>query len=332
MIKKILLYLVPLICFTNIGINNIYATSGDVSLNSGAEVKSNYDTIVNSASKNSGADNDLLDDLHNNGQVGESASGNKTGAVAIKDFIIIIAKEVKNIFFVLAGIYFLIITIRFLVSGSSDEAFGKYKKGIIWITIGIVVMQLSYSFVVTIFDRSLSSFASNFIGNIIEPLINLISTLASIFFLFIAIYTFIRLMSSGGDKEKLTKGINSILYAVIGIALIKFSRILVEGIYGTYGINQAGTITITTEKGFSSVTIMFFNFMNWLNGFVAIGTVIMIIYAGTQILLSNGDTEKVKKGRKLILYAGIGIMILASSYLFLSFFIGPEGNNITTNI
>lgn len=332
MIKKILLYLVPLICFTNIWINNIYATSWDVSLNSWAEVKSNYDTIVNSASKNSWADNDLLDDLHNNWQVWESASWNKTWAVAIKDFIIIIAKEVKNIFFVLAWIYFLIITIRFLVSWSSDEAFWKYKKWIIWITIWIVVMQLSYSFVVTIFDRSLSSFASNFIWNIIEPLINLISTLASIFFLFIAIYTFIRLMSSWWDKEKLTKWINSILYAVIWIALIKFSRILVEWIYWTYWINQAWTITITTEKWFSSVTIMFFNFMNWLNWFVAIWTVIMIIYAWTQILLSNWDTEKVKKWRKLILYAWIWIMILASSYLFLSFFIWPEGNNITTNI
>jgi len=35
--------------------------------------------------------------------------------------------------------------------------------------------------------------------------------------------------------------------------------------------------------------------INWLNSFVAIVVMIMILYAGAQIMLSGGDEEKIKK-------------------------------------
>ncbi len=50
----------------------------------------------------------------------------------------------------------------------------------------------------------------------------------------------------------------------------------------------------------------------------------MILYAGAQILLSQGDEEKVKKGKQSLLYIAIGLLILVANYLILTFFLVPE--------
>lgn len=314
MIKKILILLSIVICYINIqSFSYTYAYTW------------NYDTEVNVNSKTSWASNDRLDDIKTDNFLW---NWTETWTSWIKDFIITIAKEVKNIFYIIAWIFFLIISIRFLFSSDAEEAFWKYKKWIIWITAWIFIMQISYSFVVSIYDQWLSGSLSNLLWNVVYPLISLVETMASIFFLFIAIYTFVRLVSSWWDQEKVKKWISSIIYAVIWILLIKFAWKLVEAIYWKYSISLYWTITITKETWFSSMTNMFLNFMNWLNWFVAIATIIMIIYAWVKIIFSNWDQEKVKKWYKLIIYAFIWILILVCSYLILTFFISPNWNNI----
>ncbi|MFA5917274.1 MAG: hypothetical protein WC850_03530 [Candidatus Gracilibacteria bacterium] len=192
-------------------------------------------------------------------------------------------------------------------------------------------MQISYSFVVNTFDKGASSFASSLISNVFIPIINLLETLAVIFFMLIAIYSFIRLLSSNGEKEKQKKGIDSIIYATIGIFLVIFSSRIITSIYGTYNISISGDISIEKENSFSGFTTMFIKFINWVNGFVAIITLIMIMYAGVNIIFADGDEEKLKKGRTTIVYAFIGIFILVTSYLILTFFIGPEGSKINVS-
>jgi hypothetical protein len=64
--------------------------------------------------------------------------------------------------------------------------------------------------------------------------------------------------------------------------------------------------------------------INWLNGFVAIAVLIMIIYAGAQIMLSAGDEEKIKKGKQSIIYIAIGLTVLVMNFLILTFFLKPD--------
>jgi flagellar basal body-associated protein FliL len=40
-----------------------------------------------------------------------------------------------------------------IFSESSEEDIEKFKKGIVWISIGLMVMQISYSIVLVLFDR-----------------------------------------------------------------------------------------------------------------------------------------------------------------------------------
>ncbi len=299
-------------------------------INTASASDSSYDSQVKINSEVNSVENNHLDNLQNNSFI--TPSDTNIWANWIQYLIIQIAKDVKNIFYAVAIIYFLIITIKLLFSSNSEEWFEKYKKWLIWITLWIIVMQISYSFVVTIFDKWPSDwFTSNLIENIFIPLIKLLETLASIFFMLIAIFSFIRLLSANWDKEKIKKWIDSIIYATIWVFLVIFSSRIVTSIYWKYKIESSGLSSIEKESSFWSFTSMFVNFINWMNWFVVIITLIMIMYAWVNIIFANWDEEKLKKGRTTIVYAFIWIFILVVSYLILTFFIWPEWSKINVN-
>lgn len=316
MFKKFILFFILIISFSNIfTINNVFSAE-------------DYDLKVESSSTSNWKNNEHLDSLYSSFFFDTTVEW----AEGIKNTIIIIAKEVKNIFFAIAWIYFLIITIRLLFSSNSEEWFESYKKWLIWITIWIVVMQMSYAFVVNTFDQSASSLAWSLINNLFIPVINLLETLAAIFFLLIAIYSFIRLVSTNWDKEKAKKWIDSIIYATAWLFLVILAAKILKAIYWTYNYSTYWSAYVTKISNLSSFSNIIITFINWLTWFVAIVTVIMIMYAWANIIFSWWDDEKVKKWRTTILYAFIWIFILVISYLIITFFIWPEWNKIVPTL
>lgn len=312
MLKKIIL--LSLLFFSLFSINYTFADS-------------DYDTKVKVGSDTNTIENNRLDKLETEEFI--KPSNTNTWANWIKDFIVKVAKDVKNIFYAIATIYFLVITIRLLISENSEESFEKYKKWLIWITIWIVVMQMAYAFVLSVFDKWVSTFAWSLINTVFIPVIRLLETFASIFFLLIAIYSFITLLSANWEKEKIKKWIDAIIYATVWIFLVLLSSRIIIAIYWNYNISSSWLSYIDKEDNFSSFITLFVKLINWMNWFVAIVTLIMIMYAWANIIFSWWDDEKMKKWRTTIIYAFIWILILTISYLILTFFIWPDWSKIT---
>lgn len=312
MFKKIIL--LSLLFFSLFSINYTFADS-------------DYDTKVKVGSDTNTIENDRLDKIETEEFIKPSETN--TWANWIKDFIVKVAKDVKNIFYAIATIYFLVITIRLLFSENSEESFEKYKKWLIWITIWIVVMQMAYAFVLSVFDKWVSTFAWSLINTVFIPVIRLLETFASIFFLLIAIYSFITLLSANWEKEKIKKWIDAIIYATVWIFLVLLSSRIIIAIYWNYNISSSWLSYIDKEDNFSSFITLFVKLINWMNWFVAIVTLIMIMYAWANIIFSWWDDEKMKKWRTTIIYAFIWILILTISYLILTFFIWPDWSKIT---
>jgi len=241
------------------------------------------------------------------------------------------ARDLKNLFYIIATIFFLIITIRLILAGNTEEELGKFKKWIIWITVGIIIMQLAFVFTTILFDRWLStSLAVMLLDNLIWPLIELLQTLASFFFIAIAIYAFYRLVTANGNEEATNSAKKTIGLALIWFLIVYLARAIVEAFYGRINCNphNIGPIIISGEcrniQDISAWVQIIINIINWLNAFVAIIVVLMILYAGAQILLSAWDEEKLKKSKNSLIFIAIGIFILISNYLILTFFLRPE--------
>lgn len=246
------------------------------------------------------------------------------GTEAIYYTLLQIARDIKNLFYAIATVYFLIISLQLIFASNTEEAIWKFKKGIIWITLWLILMQLALAFAEILFDRGVSAgLAINFFENLVLPMIDLVRLLASVFFIAMAFYAFYRLITANGNEEAVKSGKMTIVYALIGFILVKIAQIIVEAFYGRVGCSWiitgcSGAVDVSAWAG------IILRIIQWLNGFVAIVVLIMILYAGVQILLSGWDEEKVKKGKTAIFYVALWLFILVINFLILTFFFRPE--------
>ncbi|MGE4443719.1 MAG: hypothetical protein AB7E37_01855 [Candidatus Altimarinota bacterium] len=250
-----------------------------------------------------------------------------TGEKGIKNLLLNIARDLRVIVFAIVLLVGLILVIKLIFGENTDEEQKKLKMGILWASIGIMVMQIAFSVYKILFDRDIGApLGRNLSEKLIEPFTDMLMLFASFIFIAMGIYAFYKIVTAGGEEDKVSKGKTTIVQAIIGFIVIKFADIIVTntfnpdcgggGILSYYGTNICENITDNAKI----VTTL----LNWMNSFLAIIIVLMIMYAGFLVLTSGGDSDKHDKAKKILLYVGIGLLILFTSYLILTFFIVPE--------
>jgi hypothetical protein len=140
------------------------------------------------------------------------------------------------------------------------------------------------------------------------------------------------MVTANGDDGKVKEGRMSILYALIWFIIVKLSKEIVYATYWQVDCNNRTFLWIiqingnkcATDNDLSWVVGIIAKVINWMNSLVWIAVIIIIIYAGVQVLFSNWDEEKLKKAKKSIMYVAIWVAILALNYFIMSFFIKPE--------
>lgn len=246
----------------------------------------------------------------------------------VKDFLINIADSLVNIFLAIAIIYFFIIIIKLIISENSEEESENFKKWFIWISIWFFVIQMAKIFVKTIYDDRINdtlntwvtNIATFLLKNIITPFTNLLEMWASFFFLMIAIYAFYKLITSNWNDDTLKNTKNTIFYSIVWFVLVKVSYTLINAVYW-----ECETTLLTVAKCDRKVELEWIswiisNIINWMNSFIWIWIVIILIYSWLQIIFSNWDEEKIKNWKKWLLFIVIWIWILIMNYLIINFF------------
>ncbi len=326
--KKILITLLFVICTMLVYVSFVWEASADNRLFSQANNLSIGS--VDGSESSSARKNDKLKDFDENDQF---ISVSKWWWEWLYNTLIRLARDIKNLFYMIASVYFLIITLKLIFSNNSEEELGNFKKGIIWISVWLIIMQVAYAFVTVWYDKGVSAYtAVGFMDYIVMPLIALLQTLVSLFFIAIAVFAFYTLVTANGNEEAIKNSKNSIVYALIGFLIVRFAQEVVEAFYGKINCEDYGNGFIVVDGGkcvnqadvseWINIVIML---INWFNGFVALVVLLMIMYAGSQILLSGGDEEKIKKWKQSIIYIAVWLVILALNYLILTFFLRPEG-------
>lgn len=59
---------------------------------------------------------------------------------------------------------------------------------------------------------------------------------------------------------------------------------------------------------------MILNLTNWLLGFIAMASVIALIWGGLNYVTASGDTQKADTSKRIIYYAFIGIFVAGIAY------------------
>ena len=243
-----------------------------------------------------------------------------------------IAYSLKNLMFYFATIFYLIIAIKLLVAENTEEQSTKFKKWIIWITAWLIIMQMAYAYTLTLYAKSVwESLAFSLIDNIINPLIWLVEVLASFVFIAIAIFAFYRMITANWKEEEVSRAKMSIVYAIMWVILLKLAKLIVEWVYGKLECKAESvawldiiTTTCLWNAQYSTLTNYILQVINWVNSFIWIITIILIIYAWFNIIFSHWEEEKIKKAKSTLIYIAIWIFLLVVNYLILTFFITSQ--------
>lgn len=255
---------------------------------------------------------------------------------AIKKTLERVAKDLKDVIFFIASLYFFILVLKLLMSEKTEDEVSNFKKWWLWITIWLVVTQVAYWFVRLFFDKWVSeNLASRVSDKLIEPFISFLETWAWFFFIAIAVYSFYKLITAGGNEDAAKEWKMSIIYAIIWFIWVKLTKDIVFTTYGKidcwvdssdiFEANQptdrADCLGDQNLDWFAETLV---NVINWSNGFIGIIVVILVIYAGARILLSRWEEEWLSQAKNTLLYIFIGITVLVCNYLILTFFLIPE--------
>ena len=112
--------------------------------------------------------------------------------------MVTIARDAKNLAIFVAVVYLFILVLKLFFSEANEETLKKWRLGIVWTSIGIVIMQISYVFISTLFDRKVDGYTSSiFLENIIYPLVRMIEVMASFAFLAMAFFAFFQIITGG---------------------------------------------------------------------------------------------------------------------------------------
>lgn len=114
------------------------------------------------------------------------------------------------------------------------------------------------------------------------------------------------------------------LFAAPMVAPVYVSALDCNGIQdcvgqGTDETDPNGGNSVDAETKVSEITKQVINIFSWLVGIVS---VIMVIVGGFQYVTSGGDSGKVTSAKNTIMYALIGIVIVALAQVMVKFVLG----------
>lgn len=130
------------------------------------------------------------------------------------------------------------------------------------------------------------------------------------------IYGGYQYMFSDGDPSKAAAGKKTLLHAFIGLAIVLTANIILSSIRIAF-LGQNGSLT-PLEIG-TNTNYLVTNLIQWVVGIAGLVAAIFLVIGGISYLTSAGDANKLQKAKTTILYALIGLVIVALAEIITAF-------------
>lgn len=261
-----------------------------------------------------------------------SYNGGRTNGTGVRNALIQIFKALAIVVFVIAVLIAFISVIRLLVSKNDEEDFSTWVQTLVWSLAGLFLISIAYTvirqFETRVFNTQTISTQTvyNVVINIVYPILNFLRYVAATVFFLGAIYAFYRMVTAVWNEEWFEDGKKIFIGSVLGFVIMMIAEPLVRIAYGwgnCSGNRIFGVPTNCTNRVLDASGVLWTvaKVIVFLNGFIALIVIIMVMYAGFLVLTGAGDEEKNDKAKKTISYALIGVIILIFSYVIYRFMI-----------
>ena len=119
------------------------------------------------------------------------------------------------------------------------------------------------------------------------------------------------------NLQKISTGITTLA----GTALYGINTVMAQGTGFLSTTDNPGKVASATG-GQTSFRALLLTMVDFFLGFLGLLAVLMIIYGGVMMVTSQGNPDGVGKGKKIITYAAIGIIIILLSFAIVSTILG----------
>ena len=217
--------------------------------------------------------------------------------VNIIDYLVFIISPLSILGIVIGGTLY-------VISVGNEQRIAQAKRIIIFSLIGLFIVGIRTILTATIYDwlggvttaPADILIITNRITGFLQALIGAISTL-------LLIVGGMMYITSVGDEQKTAKAKQTIFAALAGLFIILIANLLINAVAGIAGTGAiAGPLL-------GRIT----NAISYVLSFTAIAAIAAFIYGGFTYLTSGGSDEKLQRGKKIIIYAVIGIVIIMLS-------------------
>lgn len=147
------------------------------------------------------------------------------------------------------------------------------------------------------------------------------SVVAAYLVLGYVIYGGYQYILAGGDPGKTASGKKTLTHAFIGLAIVMLSYVILNAIrialMGSSGVFSGNCLT--TGTGCVDPVDFTNNVINWFIGIAGVVSLIYVVIGGIGYVTSAGDPGKLKKAKDTIMYALIGLAIVALAEIITAF-------------
>ena len=151
-----------------------------------------------------------------------------------------------------------------------------------------------------------------------------LTVLASYAVIAFVIYGGYMYLGSAGDATKVATGKRALTNAFIGLGIVLFANIIFNAI--RVGLLSGTTMTEVSVSGETVRMIkveqpeaMIGSTIQWVVGIAGVIALIFVVYGGISYLTSSGDPVKSVRARNVLLYAAIGLTIVAIAEIITGF-------------
>lgn len=227
--------------------------------------------------------------------------------------------------YVISGIAFIIVVVAAikLIAYSSEEEAKKAKTTLLAGIAGLLVIQVADPVVKRMFfgelgeafeDPATAELYAQETVSFIRGIIGFLHIfLGAVAVLVIVLRGFV-LITSGGDEEQITKAKKHVLYAVLGLAVVGLSEVVVRGVI----FPEAGEALPDVAMGRTILV----SITNYISGFVAIASFVVLFYAGYYYVVSGGQEEANEKVKKIVMGAVIGLILALAAFAIVNTVLG----------
>ncbi|MBI5411763.1 hypothetical protein HZA43_01145 [Candidatus Peregrinibacteria bacterium] len=250
----------------------------------------------------------------------------KSGEDQVNAAMLEIAIFIRNILATFAILWIVVGGIRMAFSKGDETAFKEQMHGILWAILGLVIVLLAERIIQIIYGApgattpSLTealkegSLFKTRITEEVKGVITYVKALIGSFAVIMIVIGGVRSILASGDEEKLTRAKKSVLWIILGIVLILVNQVFINNLY-VAPVAGGGQIKLSNATQAIDKIGLILQFALGFVGLIAFAT---LIYGAATMLLNMGNEEAVTKGRKILVNALIGILIVISSFAIVS--------------